>query len=160
MADEKVWQTEFTNKRTIPATVVEYGREMLIIPPGKKALLRAWDPYKTTYARFSEVIYGPGDKEVSVVINREWKPPADWADKFIVELVNNGPNVYEILRDSMFGDEPITLMRGIPKLIAVTEDSSLAKFSKVEWKTETIKELVGNFYATTQVLRRVEILRP
>jgi hypothetical protein len=159
MTEAKIWQCEFENKRSGPVIVYEYQREMLIIPPGKKALLRMWDAYQPSYARFSTVVYGPGPDEVHVTVNRDWRPPDNWADKYVLELANNGRNPYEIVRDSGLGDAPVVVMHGIPKLVAVGLESYLAKFSKIEWRIEDVRQRVGNYWVSVPTAHKVEILR-
>jgi len=118
MTAAKIWQCEFENKRSGPVIVYEYGREMLIIPPGKKALLRMWDAYQPSYARFSTVVYGPGPDEVHVTVNRHWVSLASFGKTEESEIEPEEQRLlliiyfYALFFESIFTEKPVATFVG------------------------------------------------
>jgi len=130
--EELVLATLFINKRKTPVQVREYGKTLLMLPPGKEFLVESYDP-ETSYARFKQITFLEGDR-VENRLNKDWKAPESWKDKYILELINTDGNNTEGFYANSPADPMIQCYKGIPRLVTLTIDSPYVRYKRIEWK--------------------------
>ena len=159
--EELILTTLLINKRKTPVEVREYGRTLLMLPPGKEFILESYDP-ATSYARFKQVAFLEGDR-TECRINEDWKAPESWKDKYIVEVINTDGNSTEGFYPNSPGEQMVHCYKGIPRLVALTIESPYVRFKKLEWKL--VKErkenpASPNYLVWTTTLKMVKEERP
>lgn len=130
--EELVLATLFINKRKTPVEVREYGKTLLLLPPGKEFLVESYGP-ETSYARFNQITFLEGDR-VELRLNKEWKAPESWRDMYILELINIAGNSTEGFYPIGPGGPIVHCYKGIPRLVTLTIDSPYIRFKRIEWK--------------------------
>jgi hypothetical protein len=128
---------------------MEYGRKMLAeLGPNETTTVESYSPY-TAYARFSKVIYQPGNR-VECEFNKDWSCP--FTDPWLLELRNDeGASVEMILIDGSY----VEAFRGLPRILPVPLCDPLIFFKTIKWKRITEKTPKRNFPQYLETKERI-----
>jgi hypothetical protein len=143
MADEFI--TIFRNKRDGLVVVDDYNGEVTRLAPGEAWELKSLSP-RTLFSRFAEVVYRNGGV-VDIKGNPLWRNPYE---KFwCIELANLEGARSESIQllapreagevAGLSANDYIEAFRGFPRIVPVSINCKLVRFSRIEWVRVTEK---------------------